>query len=756
MRLWLLRAMLFCSGASSLILQIIWLRGFALVFGSTVYSLSCVLTAFMLGLAVGSFGIGRVLRHDGPLRRNPLLAYGALELVAGLFALLLTPTLFLYQTEYLQWIGSLASPDQHWRMLGVHFVISSGLLLIPTACMGASLPLISLLPRHRAELPGLYGVNTIGAATGSLLASFWLIYQYGCFVAIYAACGINAALFVVALIAQRWVRPLEEQPAPRPVVEDAASQAPAAVRHDPVAIIALAVFSGFTLLSCEITWNRLLSLFLGNRIYVHSVTLSTILLCLALGARLSGVWVKRVNPYSLVATSYAIALISLACAFVFEPVALRLIMEAEPSALGRAVQVAFVLTMIVIPCIAMGVVFPTTLAVEARTEADSGAWLGAIYGANTLASVAGSLLAGYVLMDALGSNGIVLVNAGLLVVAVIYLLARHGATFGDRPRKLAVAAVASFVAVSIPMGMQPATLVGEDYAIYRSEDVHGIFTIVKLPPPESHPDLVRLRVLNNTTDLVFHFGSPVTQRVQETQGIAPALYAPKLERALNIGIGYGITLGALTQLEEFEAIEGVEIVPAIIHNSHFFHAGNYAYEKDPRIELHLTDGRHFLATSPHTYDLITINVSDPYLPGSASLFSDEFYRMAARKLTPGGVISQHIFGPDVPSLVGGLQRHFPHVIAVPSYSGSWTVIASAEPLEPRQAQRLRDRYDGGRKLFGHLEGLNTIDELLAQIDEGTARLNKLLAASPDRFVNTDVHPVLEFRRLEGKLFFSQH
>ena len=93
-----LYGLFFASGATSLILELLWLRGFAILLGSTLYAMSCVLTAFTLGLALGSNLAERWLRYverSGP--RAPgffVVAYGLLELVIGASGLLLTLVLF--------------------------------------------------------------------------------------------------------------------------------------------------------------------------------------------------------------------------------------------------------------------------------------------------------------------------------------------------------------------------------------------------------------------------------------------------------------------------------------------------------------------------------------------------------------------------------------------------------------------------------------------------------------------------------------
>jgi spermidine synthase len=219
---------------------------------------------------------------------------------------------------------------------------------------------------------------------------------------------------------------------------------------------------------------------------------------------------------------------------------------------------------------------------------------------------------------------------------------------------------------------------------------------------------------------------------------------------LNIGSGFGITAGAFSRVAEVNSIEAVEIVPALVEHAKLFSPGNHDYFSNPRVRIHITDGRHFLATTPDRYDIISINVSDPYLPGSSSLFSREFYELARSRLEPGGVLAQHIFGPDMPSLYHGLREVFPHVKGIPAYGNGLTVIASMEPLQPHQRELFMQRYDGGRALLGTIgiqDGLAGFERLVAMGDETLKELHSRAPA----FRNSDDKPALEFRRLPGQL-----
>ncbi|MET0403738.1 MAG: fused MFS/spermidine synthase [Cystobacter sp.] len=731
-------ALLFCTGMTSLIFQIIWLRGFSVILGSTIYSMACVVTVFMLGLAVGSLTMSSLLKRGRWLAARPLLAYGTVELLVGITSLAVTWTLFSHQDFYLSLSGSPTAPLVP-RLAG-QISVCVALIGIPTALMGMTLPLLSQLVADRRQVSSLYGLNTIGGATGSLVSSFVLIYYLGCIRAGAVAASLNVLIFTASLLGNRFFPPVAEAAeSPEP---EAAGTPEGRMLTRPL-MLTLAVFSGFVALSCEITWTRFLALCFGNRVYVTSIALSLILLFMGQAARMSSVMLRGTTPlWRILLSACSLTLISFAGALLLERSAFQ---PTEPG-----LVVLFILLMVVFPATALGLIFPLTLAARTPGVTNGASWVGLVYGMNTLASLVGSLASGYVLINLIGSNGLIAFNSVLLLMVLAWLAYSFRPQFKLSDHALGGVAVLAFVAIIAPRGFEVPPVVDAETAIVRSEDAHGIFSVVRMEEG-------KLRVLNNRTDLVYLYGDPITQYVQESQAFLPILFAPRLEKALVIGSGYGITAGAFTRVAEVGRIDAVEIVPALVEHASLFSPGNHDYFSNPRVRIHITDGRHFLATTSERYDVISINVSDPYLPGSSSLFSREFYELARSRLTPGGILAQHIFGPDIASLYHGIQEVFPHVKGIPAYGGGLTLVASTEPLKPHQRELFVERYDGGRALLGTIgipDGLEGFERLVAVGDETIERLS----AEEPSFYNSDDMPALEFRRLPGKLglFYSNN
>ena len=198
----LLVPLFFVSGLTALIYQSIWARQLQLVFGTSQFAIATVLSAFMAGLAAGGFLMARYADR----LKKPLLTYGVLEIIIGAYAAVFPLLLKLATPIYLSFGATTDSPVA----FGVfQFLVVSLLLLVPTTCMGATLPLLGRFVTTRLGSAGdriglMYGVNTAGAVVGILIAGFWLLPAAGLLLTTGIAAVANLALGVAAIALSRW------------------------------------------------------------------------------------------------------------------------------------------------------------------------------------------------------------------------------------------------------------------------------------------------------------------------------------------------------------------------------------------------------------------------------------------------------------------------------------------------------------------------------------------------------------------------
>src|SRR5215475_3742397 len=204
-------AVLFCffaSGFSGLVYQVIWVRELILVFGATTFAVSTVLTAFMGGLALGSFYFGRRSERIA----HPLRLYGLLEIGIGAYGLAV-PLIFTALPSVYQ---GLSGPLQlsFLALSAIRFVFAALVLIVPTALMGATLPVLASYYAHEHGLIGLrvgalYALNTFGAVVGAAATGFILIPALGMHASTAIAAAINLALGAVALRVARMEAPVD-------------------------------------------------------------------------------------------------------------------------------------------------------------------------------------------------------------------------------------------------------------------------------------------------------------------------------------------------------------------------------------------------------------------------------------------------------------------------------------------------------------------------------------------------------------------
>jgi spermidine synthase len=341
----------FLSGASSLIFEVIWTRKLTLVFGASTPAISTVLSAFMGGLALGSYVIGK--RADR--LRYPLLTYAAIEAFVGLFALAVP---FIVDTVYPpigRWISSNAGNRFDVFTL-LRFVVVALVLLPPTVLMGATLP---LLTRHFVRRGGelgqrvgaLYAVNTFGAVAGTLCAGFVLLPTIGLRWTNATAAMTNLVLagmvllFRKPLLRGQWPSGLRDLlPSPEAVREPSPAETskpgssdgeepstrertgedepPRDEIDEPVsrglrvATLIAAAGSGFAALSYEVILSRALDMVIGSSVYSFTIILAAFLVGIGGGSALAGAVLKarpRLGQAFAVAIAFvAVALLQLA------------------------------------------------------------------------------------------------------------------------------------------------------------------------------------------------------------------------------------------------------------------------------------------------------------------------------------------------------------------------------------------------------------------------------------------------------------
>ncbi|MCB9741233.1 MAG: fused MFS/spermidine synthase [Alphaproteobacteria bacterium] len=713
----------FVSGATGLVYQTIWARELQLVFGTSQFAIATVLSAFMAGLAVGGFVMAR---HADRLTK-PLMTYGLIEVVIGLYALIFPLLVDLATPIYLSFYRE-AEPGPVAYGL-VQCLILGVLLLLPTSGMGATLPLLGRFVTTRVGAAGdrvglLYGVNTFGAVVGTWAAGFMLLPAYGLQATTLMAAAANLTLGAAAILLSRHHEEGGEAP---PVERDVDSG-----DVDLTPVLLVAGLTGFASLIYEVSWFRLMGLMLGASTYAFSVMLLAFLIGIATGGWGGGRFADRAlarhgpkGPLiGLALLQLGIALLSYAMMYLYHEiplgfVALYELVEDTPELLWPA-KVLLATAVMTPPALLMGATFPFLVRAAVSGDDDAlGAPVGKVYGANTLGSIFGAFMGGFVLLPVLNVVGTVRTAGGAnIAAALVAYTAAMVVSGGVRRSRQALAIVGAFAlligSTVYPPPWNPMWMTAgfykyvssvadrsreglwrfavEEYALLFYDE--GLSTVVTVAQSRSTGNIWLAN--NGKVDA----STTVDMPTQVLVAHLPFLYAEDVNDALVIGLASGITLGALTLHDDVERIDVVELEPAIVQASHFFDDHNHRPLDDPRVQLFANDGRnHLLLEAPGTYDLIVSEPSNPWISGVSNLFTQDFFRMGKERLKPGGVWSQwvQLYGmdaEDLRSLMATFASVYPHVSVFATIEDADLVmVGSDKPLDlsVAGAQRLLDK-----------------------------------------------------------------
>ena len=694
---WVLFLLFLISGATGLVYELIWTRKLILVFGGTTYAITTTLVAFMGGLGLGSYLAGRISRH----LRRPGLVYGLLEIAIGVYALLVP--LLLGMAEPLYRAMYPLVHDQPWLLTAARFVVGALVLAAPTTMMGATLP---LLVRHITSHGGqigrsvgtLYGVNTFGAAGGAMLAGFILIPWFGLITATQMAAAANIA---VGLIAAFWLRSEVAEVEPLRAAKDGPSgdEIGPGLRRGLMLVFAI---SGFAAMVYQIMWTRTLVLSLGSSTYSFTCILAAFILGLALGALVIARFADR-GASPIVMIGVVEVLIGLSAVLVTPAYGLLpYIMYDLSRDWGAsayewllAAEFAIAIAVTLVPTLLMGALFPLVTRALSTGRDDAGRATGKAYGINTLGTITGAFLAGFVLIrgDVLGvRNSVVLASVlnGLAGFGLLY------ATCMPRTmnRRLIPAAIALVLIPIVGLWVGQwntlalsagAFAANSPTAFAESMDIkyegEGVDLNVIVASERGKDNL--LLTVNATINASTTYHDMSTNMLMSH---LPLLLTPKQENVCIIGLGCGVTLGSAAQHAGVKQLDCVEISQEVIHGAELFHDYNFDVlsGKDDRVRMILGDGRNHLLLTEQKYNVIISEPSHPWMAGIANLFTQEFFELCNRRLADDGLclVWLHGYGMSVEDfrlVTRTLASVFPYVSVWELNPDDFALIAGRQP-----------------------------------------------------------------------------
>ncbi len=649
------------SGLCSILYEIVWLRLAMAQFGVTSALASIVISVFMAGLGLGSWGSGRLIRkYENRVSVPALRLYALAELLIGISALLV-PYQLLWGRRLLEWTGASSS--------GAYYLGSGSwiaLTLVPwCACMGATIPVAMLAIRRREpdqsqrSFSYLYLSNVLGAVIGATFPLLLIeLYGFRNTLKIGAAC--NGLLALSALLLS--LRGTESEPTSPLKAAAVAGGVASSISSGTSRPLVLLFLTGLTSIGMEVVWIRQFTPYVGTVVYAFASILATYLVSTFIGLQIYRLW-SRTNRHEgnliwVLLGWFALLPLLSANPGIHLSRALRLFVGIAPfsGVLG----------------------FLTPLLVDRWSDGDPGK-AGKAYAVNVLGCILGPLLSGFLLLPLMSERWV------LFVFALPWLL-------------MAVLPAGRSQQGSVRLGWQA----GVSYVVVLSA-LALVFTQKSYEDQFGHSEVLRDNTATivamgegrNRRLLVNGVGitglTPITKFMAHLP-LAVLDHPPK--DALVVCFGMGTTYRSLMSWDI--PVTAVELVPSVPRVFGYFHADGPGLLRSPLSHVVIDDGRRYLERTSAQFDVITIDPPPPVqAAGSSLLYSKEFYAIIQRRLRPGGILQQWLPGGDLvvrAAVARALKESFPYVRVFHSVEGwGYHFLASESPLPNPTAAELAQR-----------------------------------------------------------------
>lgn len=737
----ILKAVFFFSGFSSLIYQVVWQRLLTTYYGVGSVSITLIVSVYMFGLGLGALAGGFLAERV----RKKIIIYFFIELLLGIFGLASLP--------FLSVLGRATAGSSYAVALGCMFLF----LCIPTFLMGTTLPLLTkiyngIIRNFLASISVLYFINTLGAAIGSLVASYIIISFFGLDTGIYAAAAINIVLAVIIFSARSLPRPYDD-PA---VLQGTTGQSAEGMGK---AAYLLVFITGFLAIGYEIVWFRVIGVLVKESAYAFSSVLAVYLFGIALGS----LWIERFIAHRQSIQKKNLFFILQCCIAVYGLVVIigyyymtrytsfgfltqlsfsqithpnfDLLLAPESSFSFVSKKQLFIkifalidvflwpLFFVLIPTMLMGASFPLVSSLALSRENREGSTVGRIYFCNILGNVLGGIVTGFILLPLLNTET-TLLAFGITGLLFALLITGAADTLFAKIRRWVLTSAAIIAALlffpsrgDLYKAMHNAW--GDETRL--SEGVDGVILTHHNSDPSS--PFQTLLYINGS----FHGFLPGHHFYAGAMEFFS--YSPRPEHVLIIGYGIGTLTDAVLRSPRVKKVTLVELSETLMRNLKQLPFCRRTLE-DSRLDLIIDDGRRYLIRTPETFDLIMMDPLKTTWAYSNNLYSQEFFRLAQSRLNKGGILC--LFMGGEPVMAKTLISVFDHVR---DYGGGFFASNTSFTKTASSAKDYLTFFSPADK-----ESIDAIYKNLKCIAEKPL-LQQITAGYP---FNKDLKPILEY------------
>lgn len=726
-------ACFFLSGFAALLYEIAWLRQFSLAFGTSELAISIVLAVYLGGLAVGAMVAARYVARIA----QPIRAYGLLE--AGIAGTALAVPLMLagIGAVYVWALGNQPLPPDAatWGQPTFFIVVAIAVLILPTALMGATLPILTrstvvMDTQIGPRVALLYASNTFGAVCGAVAAGFALLPALGLNATVAVGVVINLSIYgFIAMTRRSWfsdTRTPEPEAAASPVGFFGACIAPwlhsdergpafrTCFEAQSAWILPVMLLSGAVALVYEILWTRMLTHTLGSSLSAFATMLAAFLVGIAAGSAIAGGFARTRERAT---TAFIAAQVGIAC---LSMLAFSWLAPMVPASLGQT-QVTLYASAVMLPAaLFLGASFPLAVRILAPTAAQAGGGTARVYAWNTMGAIVGSLLGGFVLLPALGFEGTIKLAAAMNLMLALWVAVcvarRQFAVIG-----VTAAGLLATVLVYAP-SRPDAVIASTAFPLSYHTDPEEIFYAVGrsatvLLLEENGYFFLRSNGLPEASILAK--GSPPVQDPEKWLTALPVTARPDAQTMLLIGFGGGVALeGVPPSIDDIDVIElENEIINA---NRAIAEQRNSDPLGDERVNIVNNDARNALRLTSKRYDIIVSQPSHPWTSAAAHLYTREFLGEASAHLNDDGIFVQWINSEFIDeallrTLASTLRSEFEHVrLYQPGPQVLVFLASDAEMTPEQQLSRSGDPITDDIMHYSRM-GMNGVEDLLTAL-----------------------------------------
>ena len=670
----------FITGIAALIFETLWFRLASITFGNNVWSSAIVLSSFMGGMAAGNY----LAAVFGDRANNPLRLFAYMGLIISFGGVLLVVGFPFLTTS----LSAVFTPfaENPLTLNFIRLAISFLLLLLPTAAMGATLPLLVKALSSESTIYGnilgkLYGLNTLGACVGAVATELLLVKAYGVRITGLIAGAMTFIAVMIVLLSPKLNRPHRPTDGTPP---DPSTKEPST--FNTLACLLIAVFfSGFILLSLEVLWFRFMSLFIRGTSVAFAIMLSIVLAGIGTGALV--VSLSYNHKIKLHRYLPQIALLSGVVS-----VAVYYFLSNFSALIGNghyyieASKIFFLSLFLMFPnAFLSGVIFTLVGELVFRENMGTSRATGYLTMSNTLGSMIGPLVTGFILLPYLGMEKSFFLLSVLYAIVAIFVY-RRDQPVTKRYTRYAAAIIFVLAFVFFPFGKMRSYLDsislryrnqdGAKTIAIREEQSYTLQYLVKdfLNEPLYYRLLTNGYSMSSTT---FH-----ANRYMKFYGYLPAAVHPKLKNVLLISYGVGSTAKALTDNRDIDHIDVVDISKGILESSRIIFASDPGNPLlDDRVKIHIEDGRFYLQTTKQRYDLITSEPPPPKMAGIVNLYTQEYFQLIYDGLNDGGIATYwlpvaQLNEPETKSILKAFQNVFPDCTLWTGSGFEWMMVGT--------------------------------------------------------------------------------